>query len=134
MTHADQTLATLRELKELGIQLAIDDFGTGYSSLSYLHRFPMDTLKVDRSFVSAMHSDHRRSEIVRTIIAMSQHLAMSVIAEGIETTEQATALRDMGCAYGQGYHFARPLEANHMLSWIQQRSDGHVPFRHAHAG
>jgi diguanylate cyclase (GGDEF)-like protein/PAS domain S-box-containing protein len=133
MTHAEHTLATLRELKELGIQLAIDDFGTGYSSLSYLHSFPLDTLKVDRSFVSAMHSDHKRSEIVRTIIAMSQHLAMSVIAEGIETTEQATALRDMGCAYGQGYHFARPLEAKHMLSWIQQRGDAHLPFRHAHA-
>jgi len=132
MTHAEHTLATLRELKDLGIQLAIDDFGTGYSSLSYLHRFPLDTLKVDRSFVSAMHSDHKRSEIVRTIIAMSRHLAMSVIAEGIETTEQAAALRDMGCAYGQGYHFARPLEAKHMLSWIQQRGDGHLPFLHAH--
>ena len=121
MVQVEHAVATLRQLKALGVQLAIDDFGTGYSSLSYLHSFPLDTLKVDRSFVSAMHGDYKRSEIVRTIIAMSQHLAMSVIAEGIETIEQAAALRDMGCEYGQGYHFARPLEAIHMLSWIKER-------------
>jgi diguanylate cyclase (GGDEF)-like protein len=123
MGQAEHAIITLRQLKTLGVQLAIDDFGTGYSSLSYLHQFPMDTLKVDRSFVSSMHANSKHVEIVRTIIALSQNLAMSVIAEGIETIEQAAALRDMGCAYGQGYHFARPLDASKMLVWMQERGD-----------
>lgn len=130
MGQADHAVATLRQLKALGVQLAIDDFGTGYSSLSYLHQFPIDTLKVDRSFVSAMHNNYKHVEIVRTIIALSQNLAMSVIAEGIETTEQAAVLRDMGCDYGQGYHFARPLDASTMLRWMQQRGDRSVPYHH----
>ena len=134
MGQADHALTMLRQLKTLGVQLAIDDFGTGYSSLSYLHQFPMDTLKVDRSFVSAMNANSRHSEIVRTIIALSQNLAMSVIAEGIETTEQAAALREMGCAYGQGYHFARPLDASTILRWMQERGDSLLNYpRAAHA-
>jgi len=128
MGQPDHAITTMRQLKTLGVQLAIDDFGTGYSSLSYLHQFPMDTLKVDRSFVSAMHANAKHVEIVRTIIALSQNLAMSVIAEGIETTEQAAALREMGCGYGQGYHFARPLDASKMLAWVQERGDSRLNY------
>ncbi len=134
MGQPDHAITTLRQLKTLGVQLAIDDFGTGYSSLSYLHQFPIDTLKVDRSFVSAMHANAKHVEIVRTIIALSQNLAMTVIAEGIETTEQAAALREMGCGYGQGYHFARPLDASKMLDWMQERGDSRLNYhRVAHA-
>lgn len=110
--------AQLDAIKDLGVKLAIDDFGTGYSSLSYLHHFPLDTLKVDRSFVNAMSGGSRNVEIVRAIIMLSQQLAMNVIAEGIETIEEAATLRDLGCDYGQGYHFSRPLTAPDISSWL----------------
>ncbi len=113
--------AQLDAIKDLGVKLAIDDFGTGYSSLSYLHHFPLDTLKVDRSFVNAMSGGSRNIEIVRAIITLSQQLAMNVIAEGIETIEEAATLRDLGCDYGQGYHFSRPLTAPDISSWLHSQ-------------
>lgn len=102
MENAEATAAKLLEIKALGIQLGIDDFGTGYSSLSYLHRFPVDILKVDRSFVSAMDS-HENLQIVHTITMLSQNLGMRAVAEGVETAEQAAQLRAMNCQYAQGY-------------------------------
>lgn len=113
--------AQLGAIKNLGVKLAIDDFGTGYSSLSYLHHFPLDTLKVDRSFVNAMSDGSRNVEIVRAIIMLSQQLAMNVIAEGIETIEEAATLRDLGCDYGQGYHFSRPMTAPDITSWLHSQ-------------
>ena len=106
----DQTAAaTLSQLKALGIRLAIDDFGTGYSSLSRLHHFPIDELKIDRSFVSKIGADRDNLEITETILTLAQKLGVNVTAEGIETASQLAQLRELKCAYGQGYFFSRPL-------------------------
>jgi diguanylate cyclase (GGDEF)-like protein len=109
MENAETAIEMLSEIRELGIQISIDDFGTGYSSLSYLHRFPIDMLKVDRSFVSSMEDGTENGEIVRTVIALAKTLGLSVVAEGIETIHQLHQLRVLGCEYGQGYLFARPV-------------------------
>jgi diguanylate cyclase (GGDEF)-like protein/PAS domain S-box-containing protein len=101
----------LEEIKSLGISLAIDDFGTGYSSLSYLHRFPLDTLKIDRSFISGLDYGTEGMEIARTILPMASNLRLDVIAEGVETIEQLTSLKKLRCKYGQGYYFSKPLSA-----------------------
>ncbi|MEM6252332.1 MAG: EAL domain-containing protein [Cyanobacteria bacterium P01_D01_bin.156] len=109
MDDVEISIEGLLHLKKLHIKLGIDDFGTGYSSLSYLHRFPVDTLKVDRSFVMRMHDASENEAIVRTIIALSHNLNMDVVAEGIETASQAAKLRAWNCEYGQGYFFSRPV-------------------------
>jgi two-component system CheB/CheR fusion protein len=106
----------LRELKTLGVQLSIDDFGTGYSSLAYLRRFPLDEVKIDKSFVTDIGHNVDDRTIAQTILAMSQTMGFSVVAEGIETEEQLAVLRDMGCDVGQGYLFARPLSAEDLVS------------------
>ncbi|PWC82321.1 hypothetical protein TSH100_24215 [Azospirillum sp. TSH100] len=111
MDKAEQSIRLLRDLRALGIKLSIDDFGTGYSSLSYLHKLPIDSLKVDRSFVSAMHQSEENRAIVRIIMDLARLLGFDVIAEGIETSADANLLRALACDYGQGYHFARPLPA-----------------------
>jgi EAL domain-containing protein (putative c-di-GMP-specific phosphodiesterase class I) len=102
----------LRQLRALGLRLSIDDFGTGYSSLSYLHRFPIDTLKVDRSFVMRMADNNENMEIVRTILMLAQNLGMDVVAEGVETREQLALLRKLGCESGQGFLFSKPVGAD----------------------
>ena len=104
-------LEVLGSLRRLGVSLLMDDFGTGYSSLSYLHSFPFDVLKIDRSFVGRMTEGDQPLQIVRTIIELARVLGMDVVAEGIETREQYRLLREMGCRYGQGYLFARPMSA-----------------------
>jgi diguanylate cyclase (GGDEF)-like protein/PAS domain S-box-containing protein len=111
MEHASEAVAKLMELRQLNIQLHIDDFGTGYSSLSYLHRLPMDTLKIDRSFISGMQGRDERAEIVSTIVTLARTLGMSVAAEGLETADQVSRMRGLACQYGQGYYFAGPLES-----------------------
>jgi len=111
MENAETAIFLLKRLRELGVQISIDDFGTGYSSLSYLHRFPINTLKVDRSFVGEMVKASEKGEIVRTIISLSKTLGLSVIAEGIETVHQLHQLRILDCEYGQGYLFSRPIAA-----------------------
>ncbi len=119
MANAESSIEVLAKIKELGVKLSIDDFGTGYSSLSYLHRFPIDTLKIDRSFVSTMEEGSENGEIVRTVIALAKALNLSVIAEGIESLHQFHQLRILGCEYGQGYLFSRPVpvgEANKLLA------------------
>ena len=104
-------MEVLGSLRRLGVSLLMDDFGTGYSSLSYLHSFPFDVLKIDRSFVSRMTEGDQPLQIVRTIIELARVLGMDVVAEGIETHEQYRLLREMGCRYGQGFLFARPMTA-----------------------
>ncbi len=99
----------LLELRERHIQLSMDDFGTGYSSLSYLHRFPVNTLKIDKSFINRLQSDNEHSEIVRAIVTLAHILNMDVVAEGIETTDQLAQLKLLNCEHGQGYFFAKPL-------------------------
>ena len=110
MENAETAILMLKQIKETGVQISIDDFGTGYSSLSYLHRFPIDLLKVDRSFVSAMEDNSENGEIVRTVIALAKALNLRVVAEGIESIHQYHQLRVLGCEYGQGYLFSKPLK------------------------
>ena len=111
MASAETVTAMLYELKDLGVQLSIDDFGTGYSSLARLHHFPIDELKIDRSFIDSMSNDSGNSEIVEAIIALAQKLNLDVTAEGIETPEQLAKLRELKCKYGQGFFFSRPLDS-----------------------
>ncbi|HEX8146149.1 MAG TPA: EAL domain-containing protein [Pyrinomonadaceae bacterium] len=111
MENFDTAIGMLRQLRNLGVGLSIDDFGTGYSSLSYLHRFPIDTLKIDRSFVTQMTDNSENAEIVRTIVTLARSLDMAVVAEGVETADQLRQLGDLGCDYGQGYLFSRPVGA-----------------------
>jgi diguanylate cyclase len=108
----------IKRCKQLGFRVSIDDFGTGYSSLGYLHRLPVDELKIDKSFVETMIIDHRSMAVVRAIVGLADGLDLDVVAEGIETKEQAEALRGLGCVYGQGYRFARPLTAIQVMSSI----------------
>src|SRR4030088_1214562 len=105
------TAKMLQQIKSMGILLAIDDFGTGYSSLSYLHRFPLDTLKIDRSFISNMGDDGEGMEIARTIMPMANNLRLDVVAEGVETIQQVALLKKLQCKYGQGFYFSKPLTA-----------------------
>ena len=112
MENAEAAAAMLLQLRSLGVQLYVDDFGTGYSSLSYLHRFPIDALKIDRSFISGMGVEHESAEIVQTIITLAQNLGIYVVAEGVETAVQLSQLRAINCkdGQGQGYFFSKPLE------------------------
>jgi diguanylate cyclase (GGDEF)-like protein/PAS domain S-box-containing protein len=111
MEQTTSVMTMLRRLHALRVQLSLDDFGTGYSSLSYLHRFPLQILKIDRSFIGSMNAERKHAEIVRAIVALARNLGMEVVAEGVETAEHLTALRALQCNYGQGYLFAKPLEA-----------------------
>jgi len=104
-------IEVLDALRALGISISMDDFGTGYSSLSYLHSFPIDVLKIDRSFVGRMTEGDQPLQIVRTIIELARVLNIDVVAEGIETSEQYHLLRELGCRFGQGYLFAKPMPA-----------------------
>ena len=116
--ESGSTAAMLSDLRDMGIQVQIDDFGTGYSSLSYLHTLPVDTLKIDRSFISRLGIDKNNTEIVQTILALAHSLGMKVVAEGVETNEQLSTLKDMDCEFVQGYLFAKPvnsLEAGALL-------------------
>ncbi len=109
MGNAEATVETLRRLKGLGVELAIDDFGTGYSSLAYLKRFPVDALKIDRAFVTGVRRETADASIVGAVVGLGRALGLAVVAEGVETAEEAAQVRALGCGQGQGYHFARPL-------------------------
>lgn len=112
MEKSESATETLRQLRALGVELAIDGFGTGYSSLSYLHRSPISTLKVDRSFISKIRDgDKENWEIVRTIRLLADNLGMDLIAEGVETAQQLEHLRSLRCEYGQGYYFSEPVDS-----------------------
>lgn len=127
MENAELATNTLLQLRKLGVHLSIDDFGTGYSSLSYLHRFPVNTLKIDRSFISRMANGDENSEIVRTICTLANNLGMEVVAEGVETREQLALLRTLKCEYGQGYLFSRPVDAEKATALaLEDRSSGYL--------
>lgn len=119
MENAEAATLMFKQLRSLGVQLSIDDFGTGYSSLSYLHRFPLNYLKIDRSFVMRLTTDNDNA-IVRTISTLARNLGMEVIAEGIETEEQYQQLKMLGCEYGQGYLFSRPVDNKGVLNLLAQ--------------
>ncbi|NJR66455.1 MAG: bifunctional diguanylate cyclase/phosphodiesterase, partial [Leptolyngbyaceae cyanobacterium CRU_2_3] len=119
MTNTEATRFKLRRLRNNGIQLGLDDFGTGYSSLSYLHRFPINTLKIDRSFISHLGTNGENSEIIETITVLAHKLGMDVVAEGVETAEQLAQLRIIGCEQIQGYLFSPPVAASKMAKLFE---------------
>src|ERR671931_904166 len=114
LADTEYAMAQLHALKALGIRLAMDDFGTGYSSLSYLSRFPVDILKMDRSFVGSGEND----ALTSAIIALGASLSLDVVAEGIELPEQATSLEALGCEIGQGFLFARPMTSEALVNFL----------------
>ena len=129
MENQDTAEATLRSLREAGVGLSLDDFGTGYSSLSYLHRFPLNALKIDRSFVQQLGRTQGQAGITDVILALAKQLNMKVVAEGVEEEMQAARLLSQGCDFAQGYFFARPLEADKAWELLRrQGKEGKAPF------
>ncbi|MBF0426328.1 MAG: EAL domain-containing protein [Magnetococcales bacterium] len=118
MADIKESIVTLRELSAMGLSVAVDDFGTGYSSLSYLRQFPINTIKIDRSFVSTMTEDSGDTPIVRAILSMAQSLNLSSVAEGVESVDQLRILADLGCDEYQGYYFSRPLPAGEFATLV----------------
>jgi diguanylate cyclase (GGDEF)-like protein len=116
LEHSDETIRTLQRLRSSGVTIAIDDFGTGYASLAYLRRFPVDKLKIDRTFVAGLIDDAREAALVDAIVSVAHKLGLAVVAEGVETPEQSAALRQMGCEFGQGYLFGKPVSAD-AIGW-----------------
>jgi len=125
--NIEAAVKLLTQLRNLGVQLSIDDFGTGYSSLSYLQRFPIDTLKIDRSFVTQMMENEENLAIVRTIVALAQNLGMDVVAEGVETEDQLRLLRKLECENGQGFLFSTPLGGVQLDEFIASCNLDHTP-------
>ncbi|EFI32925.1 response regulator receiver modulated diguanylate cyclase/phosphodiesterase with PAS/PAC sensor(s) [Desulfonatronospira thiodismutans ASO3-1] len=121
MGDAEESINTLNKIKKLGARLSIDDFGTGYSSLNYLQKFPIDNLKIDRSFINTMETQSGQ-ELVRAILAMTQSLGIKAVAEGIETWEQVKLLQELNCNLGQGYHFSKPLDEESADALLQEHN------------
>lgn len=119
MENADYALGALKELRNAGIPLYVDDFGTGYSSLSYLQKLPVDYIKIDQSFVSAMHHDKDSATIVRSTIDLVHDLGRKTVAEGVETKEHWDLLKELGCDIAQGYFIAKPMPASEFLKWAE---------------
>ena len=122
ITNQAGVLEQLKALKAMGVRIALDDFGTGYSSLAYLWRFPFDKLKIDRSFVANLHTQEPVIDIVRTIAALGRTLQLSITAEGVETSEQATTLRGLACSELQGFYFSRPMPARDLAAYLLRNS------------
>jgi EAL domain-containing protein (putative c-di-GMP-specific phosphodiesterase class I) len=122
MRDMDLSMRRLTELKELGVELAVDDFGTGYSSLTYIQRFPIDILKVDRSFVDVMNVDARKSALTATILKLAEDLDLRPVAEGIERADQLDRLLALQCDLGQGFYFAKPLPEDGIEELLQNRA------------
>jgi EAL domain-containing protein (putative c-di-GMP-specific phosphodiesterase class I) len=119
MGQPDKAQETLEMFRKAGMSISIDDFGTGYSSLSYLHAFPIDTLKIDRSFVMNMTSDKGARELVKSIIGLGKNLSMKLIAEGVEEEAESVILKELGCDMVQGYYYCRPLPEADVMSYVQ---------------
>ena len=118
LENTEIVLSNMNALKRLGVKILLDDFGTGYSSLSYLHRFPIDVLKIDRSFISNVHEHENNRAIIKTIVDLATNLRMATVGEGIENIEDAQLLRKMDCLYGQGYYYAKPMPADETEQYI----------------
>jgi EAL domain-containing protein (putative c-di-GMP-specific phosphodiesterase class I) len=126
MESNQRAIEIMNQLRKLGVKLSIDDFGTGYSNLSYLHRMPVNYLKIDRSFVSRLQTNYENNEIVRTIVMLAKNLGFEVIAEGVETQEQAEQLKMLNCTFGQGYLFSKPLDASQIQALINHLPPGNL--------
>lgn len=123
MRSPERAMRLLQKLQDRGISIAIDDFGTGYSSLSYLSRFPVNTLKIDRSFVSKLPDDAHNTSLVSTILAMAKNLKLTAVAEGVETQAQADMLKELGCQYVQGFMYGKPLPADvFSQTWLKRKA------------
>jgi EAL domain-containing protein (putative c-di-GMP-specific phosphodiesterase class I) len=122
--EADTAIPVLQELKKMGIRLHMDDFGTGYSSLSCLHRFPLNGLKIDRSFVQSVDERRDFAAVVHAIVTLARNLGMTLVAEGIETADQVAMLQSMGCDKAQGYYFSRPLDALAAENYLTTKNMG----------
>jgi EAL domain-containing protein (putative c-di-GMP-specific phosphodiesterase class I) len=127
MADTEAAAETLRAIRALGVHLAIDDFGTGYSSLTYLRRFPVETLKIDRSFVAGLGHDRDDEAIVEMILSLARALRLQVVAEGVETTDQIDTLRLLGCDLLQGYYFGRPMPAGEVADFLRKPAREPVP-------
>jgi len=121
INNVEQAGQVLADLHKMGVQIQIDDFGSGYSSLGYLQQFPVDTIKIDKSFVQSMQAGSKSSQLVKTMVAMARNLGMSIIAEGIETDQQLVELCAMECGFGQGFYLSHPLPANEIESLISEQ-------------
>jgi EAL domain-containing protein (putative c-di-GMP-specific phosphodiesterase class I) len=122
MQSAESITPVLEELRELGVMLSMDDFGTGHSSLSCLHRFPIDFLKIDRAFIGNMGLNREYAAIVHAVVTLAHNLRIRVVAEGIETLEQAVQLQSLDCDLGQGYFFSRPIPAVQIAPLLENRN------------
>jgi EAL domain-containing protein (putative c-di-GMP-specific phosphodiesterase class I) len=121
MTDAETTIAIMRDLGTDGVTLSVDDFGTGYSSLGYLRRFPLDSIKIDRSFVTDLATEPDDATIVRTVIAMAHALDLEVVAEGVESEEQLAFLREQGCDRVQGFYYSQAIPRDELVAYIEAR-------------
>ncbi len=122
LENTDIVLSNMNALKRLGVKILLDDFGTGYSSLSYLHRFPIDVLKIDRSFITNVHEHKNNRAIIKTIVDLATSLRMETVGEGIENIEDAQLLQKMDCLFGQGFYYAKPMPASEMEQYIINNS------------
>ncbi len=118
-------LEVLTQLKSAGCLISLDDFGTGYSSLSYLRRFPVDVLKLDKSFIDEIHTNSGDEALVKSIIQMSQVLGIKVVAEGVELQQQLAVLKEAGCDFIQGYYFSKPLPGDEIQAFLTQLAREH---------
>jgi EAL domain-containing protein (putative c-di-GMP-specific phosphodiesterase class I) len=134
MQHVESTALTLGELRAMGVQLAVDDFGTGYSSLSHLRQFPINSLKIDKSFAQGITSEHDDAPIISAVISMGRSLKQRVIAEGVETREQLAFLQSRDCDEGQGYYFSRPVVAEQFAKLLENGMLATAPQLKAEAG
>jgi len=123
LENAEIVLTNMQALRDMGVKILLDDFGTGYSSLGYLHRFPIDVLKIDRSFISNVHEHDNHRAIIRTIVDLANNLQMATVGEGIENLADAQLLQQMDCQYGQGYYFAKPMSPHHAADYIIKKTN-----------
>jgi diguanylate cyclase (GGDEF)-like protein/PAS domain S-box-containing protein len=119
MENVESAVATMHKLRDMGMHIHIDDFGTGYSSLGYLHRFPVNSLKIDRSFINGMTIDGRNNDVILSIMSLAKSLNFEVIAEGVEREHHLRSIKDLQCQYGQGYLFAAPMEQGELEGWLR---------------
>ena len=126
MQRTEDNVATLKQLSGMGVKLSVDDFGTGYSSLAYLQRFPVDALKIDRSFISGIDQDRNHTALVGAIISMAHSLHLNVLAEGVETPEQIRFLQSHGCRSAQGFYYSEPVPAAEFTTLLHKQRRQHI--------